>query len=114
METVSGTNNMLGWCFLNPTAEVLNSLYSGLTGGHLGEEKTLKRLHKRFYWPGHTKDVHKLCQQCLQCAQRKIPGPRNEANLASIHAGYPLQLVAMKHCVATVRKPSQELVYPNG
>ena len=26
--------------------------------GHLEEDKTLSRLYKRFYWPGHTKDNH--------------------------------------------------------
>ena len=77
------------------TAEVLNSLHSGVAGGHLGEEKTLERLRERFYWPGHTEDVRKWCQQCLQCAQRKTPAPKNKAKLTSIHPGYPLQLVAM-------------------
>ena len=47
-------------------SEVLNSLHSGITGGHLREEKTLNRLRERFYWPGHTEDVHKWCQQCPQ------------------------------------------------
>ena len=77
------------------TAEVLNNLHSGVAGGHLGEEKTLERLQERFYWPGHTEDVHKWCQQCLQCAQRKTPAPKNKAKLTSIYPGYPLQLVAM-------------------
>ena len=77
------------------TAEILNSLHSGVAGGQLGEEKTLERFQERFYWPGHTEDVHKWCQQCLQCAQRKTPVPKNKAKLTSIHPGYPLQLVAM-------------------
>ena len=76
-------------------AEVLNSLHSGVAGGHLGEEKTLDRVRERFYWPGHTEDVHKWCRQCLQCAERKTPAPKNKAKLTSIHPGYPLQLVAM-------------------
>ena len=39
--------------------EVLNSLHSGIAGGHLGEDKTLDPVRERFYWPGHTEDVHK-------------------------------------------------------
>ncbi len=76
-------------------AEILHSLHSGVAGGHLGEEKTLNRLRERFYWPGHTEDVHKWCQQCPQCAQRKTSAPKNKAKLTRIHPGYPLQLVAM-------------------
>ena len=76
-------------------SEVLSSLHSGVAGGHLGKDKTLDRLRERFYWPGHTEDVHKWCRQCPQCAQRKTPGPKNRAKLTSIHPGYPLQLVAM-------------------
>ena len=61
----------------------------------MGEEKTLNRLRERFYWPGHREDVHKWCQQCPQCAQRKTPAPKNKVKLTCIHPGYPLQLVAM-------------------
>ena len=64
----------------------------GVAGGHLGKDKTLNQLRKRFYWPGHTEDVHEWCQQC---AQRKTPAPKNRAKLTSIHPGYPLQLVAV-------------------
>ena len=77
------------------TAEVLNSSHNGVAGGHLVEENTFERLHEKFYWSGHTEDVHKWCRQCLQCAQRKTTGPKNKAKLTSIHPGYPLQLVAM-------------------
>ena len=32
---------------------VLAELHEGMTGGHLGQEKTLMKLKERFYWPGH-------------------------------------------------------------
>ena len=75
--------------------EVLSALHNGITGGHLGEDKTRGKLQERFYWPGHTKDVRSWCQTCSVCAARKSPVPRNKARLQSIHPGYPLQLVAM-------------------
>ena len=75
--------------------EVLDSLHGGVAGGHLGEDKTLSKLWERFYWPGHTEDVHKWCQGCPQCAQRKTPVPENRAKLTSIYPGYPLQLVTV-------------------
>ena len=75
--------------------EVLHSLHNGIAGGHLGEEKTLNKLRERFYWPGHTDDVHQWCQTCTTCAARKTPAPKNRGKLQSIQPGYPMQLVAM-------------------
>ena len=75
--------------------EILNDLHSGAVGGHLGEDKTLNRLRERFYWPGHTEDVRKWCQQCSECAMRKTPVPKQRAQHTNVHPGYPLQLVAM-------------------
>ena len=28
-----------------------------MAGGHIGEDKTLRKLRERCYWPGHQKDV---------------------------------------------------------
>lgn len=33
--------------------EVLEELHGRISGGHLGEDKTLQKLKQRFYWPGH-------------------------------------------------------------
>ena len=75
--------------------EILHDLHSGAVGGHLGEDKTINRLQERFYWPGHTEDVHKWCQQCSACVMRKTPAPKQRAQLINVHPGYPLQMVAM-------------------
>ena len=75
--------------------EILSDVHSGAVGGHLREDKTLNRLRERFYWPGHTEDVHKWCQQCAECAMRKTPVPKQRAKLTNILPSYPLQLVAM-------------------
>ena len=60
-------------------AEVLQELYSGLFGGHLGEDKTMARLRERFYWPGQWADVRDFCRACTICATRKTPVPRRRA-----------------------------------
>ena len=74
--------------------EILEEIHGGATGGHLGEEKTLKRLKERYYWPGHWTDVQTWCKKCHACAARKMPTPRRRASLQNIIAGHPMQLVA--------------------
>ena len=75
--------------------EVLTQLHEGAVGGHLGIDKTLARVKKRFYWPGYFNDVRDWCSSCGVCATRKTPTPKARAPLTSIVTGYLLQLVAM-------------------
>ena len=47
--------------------------------GHLGRDKTIKRITKHFYWPTVFSDVAEYCRRCPQCqrtakgSQRKVP-----------------------------------------
>ena len=75
--------------------EVLQELHAGVLSGHLGEEKTIQQLKKRFYWPGYSQDVRDWCHTCATCATRKTPAPKNRAPLQTIKAGYPMQVVAV-------------------
>ena len=67
--------------------EVLQELHSGAVRGHLGEEKTLKKLKERFYWPVHVKN---WCRACPSCSTRKTPAPKQRAPLGNLEAGYPM------------------------
>ena len=47
--------------------------------GHLGRDKTTKRITKNFYWPSVFRDVAEYCQRCPECqktgkgSQHKVP-----------------------------------------
>jgi hypothetical protein len=75
--------------------EILKEIHEGDTGGHLGQDKTLKKLKMRFYWPGHYNDVRDWCNTCPSCATRKTPAPQARAPLHNIKSGSPMQLLAV-------------------
>ena len=44
--------------------------------GHLGKEKTLKRILRTLFWPSIFKDIEDFCRSCVQCQKssgRKVP-----------------------------------------
>ena len=55
----------------------------------------LSILKERYYWPGHYRDVQDWIGQCLPCTTRKSPIPKRRAKLQTIHAGFPMQVVAV-------------------
>ena len=75
--------------------DILRDLHEGVTEGHLGEAKTLRKLKERFYWPGHYNDVRDWCQTYKACAKRKSPVPGRQAPMQTITAGYPTQVMAV-------------------
>ena len=75
--------------------EVLKALHSGVSGGHLGHEKTFSRVQERFYWPGYWSDTRDFCFTCQQCSTRKSPTHSRRAPLGTIQAGYPTQIMAV-------------------
>lgn len=53
--------------------DLMYQLHNKRVAGHLGRDKTLGSIRKRFYWPGMSSDVERWCQNCIVCAWRK-PG----------------------------------------
>eukprot|EP00731_Ephydatia_muelleri_P036034 Em0193g7a len=76
-------------------ADVLQSLHEGSLSAHLGEEKMLHQLKERFYWPGSAHAVREYCATCVTCCTRKSAAPKRKAELQTIQAGYPLQVVCV-------------------
>ena len=75
--------------------EVLREVHEGTFGGHLGEEKTFKKLRAAYYWPGYYNATKLWCKTCVVCAQRKTATPHNRAPLQSVTVGSPMQMVAI-------------------
>ena len=47
--------------------KVLHLGHSVPWSGHLGREKTEKRILQRFYWPGFSNDIAEYCRSCPEC-----------------------------------------------
>ena len=65
--------------------------------GHLGIEKCLHYIQRRYEWPGMKKDVADYIQTCDSCQRAKERGGRGPFYLQTIHSAYPGQIVQMDH-----------------
>ena len=50
---------------------LMREVHDAPTGGHLGREKTYRRLTTRVYWRGVFRDVNDYVRSCVSCAQNK-------------------------------------------
>ncbi|CAC5355102.1 unnamed protein product [Mytilus coruscus] len=79
--------NGTAYQFLVPTdlrRNILETLHSGIGGGHLGTKKMLRKLKDRFYWPGWSQNVEIFCEDCLTCATRTKTAKHLRAHLVSV------------------------------
>ena len=75
--------------------QIVIELHAGAMGGHLVVDKTHSRLKERFYLPGYWKDVQLYGQTCTNSATQKTTAQKCRVALQPIHAGHPLEIVAM-------------------
>ncbi|XP_067393195.1 SCAN domain-containing protein 3-like, partial [Emydura macquarii macquarii] len=74
---------------------VLSLAHSHLFGGHLGVEKTLARILRRFFWPGIHEEVRRYCATCPEC-QLHSPQPHLRAPLVPLPIiEIPFERIAM-------------------
>ena len=71
---------------------VLRGLHDDV--GHLGRDKTLETVRRRFYWPSMTRDIDWYVSWCERCIRRKAPDP-TRAPMIPIKTTEPLELLAM-------------------
>ena len=89
-----GTNALLLVLPQECRKKVFTDAHSGLTGGHFGQEKTLAKISKSYYWPTIATDVTKWTKECLACATRKSPTTRIRVPMIPIRINKPLAQVA--------------------
>ena len=76
-------------------SQVLKQLHDSATAGHLGVQKTLDKIRRRFYWVGQRQDVEDWCCRCEACvAARKPSVPGHVASMQSSASGAPFQHIA--------------------
>ena len=59
---------------------LLHECHDAPTAGHLGKDKTLEQVKRRFYWPGMDSDVLQYVRTCDAC-QRNKPSQQAKAGL---------------------------------
>ena len=74
--------------------QAFGQLHSSKTGGHLGINRTLDNVRRRFYWPGCKTDIRTWCQRCTTCAQIKA-GPRYKSKMHQVPCGSRFDRVFM-------------------
>ena len=69
---------------------LMREVHDAPTGGHLGREKTYRRLTARVYWRGVYQDVKDYVRSCVSCAQNKA------SNLNASDLLHPLPIPARR------------------
>ena len=72
---------------------VLNSCHNDKTAGHLGEDKTIIKVKRSFWWPHVTFDCILHVKACEVCGRNKSPSRLPRTALKKFHSGYPMERV---------------------
>ena len=75
--------------------QVLYSIHSSTTGGHLGIFKTVEKVRERFYWPGFQEDVKLFINRCEQCQKRANPAKTHRHSLVEWTPSYPFHHIGI-------------------
>ena len=94
----AGDGTTMHWQVIMPKtmrSGFLERVHSDKTAGHLGIDKTLKRVLQRAYWFGWRDQVAAFCKKCILCASRKPPSRKSRAPMQQHLTGAPLERVSM-------------------
>ena len=73
---------------------VLELLHDSSMSGHLGREKNIEKVQKRFYWPRSYKEIKDHVKECDECQKSKSE-TENIQPLNSIRVSEPFELITM-------------------
>src|SRR6266536_1123451 len=74
---------------------IMKLAHEGMTGGHMGIQRTKDQVRRRAYWPGWSKDVQRFCQACQACARYKRGAPPRQGLLEPIETGSPFEKISI-------------------
>ena len=74
--------------------EILLSAHDSVTGAHLGINKTLSKITRRFHWYKMRDSVKLHIKQCEKCAFRKRPNKLPRSPLTEYTVGYPMDRIS--------------------
>ena len=74
--------------------DILKMAHDMPMAGHMGIERTLQRIRKRFWWPGVAKDVKNYVQSCPEC-QKVAKRPMKVPLMKMPIIGKPFERIAM-------------------
>jgi hypothetical protein len=100
---LSWTENKCGtathrWQLVAPQGikkEIFEYLHCGKTGGHMGVNKTWKKIKDKFYWWGHKSDILAWCRECGPCQRHKFDKRRQKAPLVQYPEGSAMSRIAI-------------------
>ena len=75
--------------------DLLRLSHNDPSSGHMGINRCLERLQRRYYWPAMASEVQLWITECKPCNRRKTPVPSHKAPMKSITVGQPMELWAM-------------------
>ena len=60
--------------------DIIRSMHAPVSEGHMGRDKTLKKIRRTFFWPSVDDQVKKFVQSCYQCQVNK-PSNKKQGGL---------------------------------
>jgi len=73
----------------------LEEAHDSFSDGHLGVNKTLDRIRKRFYWATCKQNVEDWYRTCIICVAKKGPFEKGKSELRIYNAGTPFERLQM-------------------
>ena len=74
--------------------EIMEELHNAPTSGHLGRNKTLNRINRRYFWDNMKQDIYNYIDSCTKCQLIKRKPPKR-AHLQHPSTNRPFQLLGI-------------------